>query len=455
MKHSAWLCLAFSSVLLGALANAATRPQYGGTLRLAMRSAPTSLDPADLAQGSSFSTSSVSGLMFDTLVTLNRSGRAEARLAVSWQASPGMQRWQLRLRHGVRFHDGTALTPEIAAGSLRTANPAWNVSFDAESITIELAASDPELLSELALPRNAIEKKNPGSAAIGTGPFHVVDWQPGNKLTLGAEENCWRGRPFLDGIEIEMGRSYRDQLTEFELGKAEWIEVAPEQLHRVASEGRHVESSLPVELLAILFSQDASSADKSLRQALAFSIERGSIHSVLLQGAGQATAGILPSWMSGYGFVFPTDADLPRARQFRAQLQSALTWTVSYDANDPLDRLLVERIALNARDAGLSLQPSTSTNANLRLMHTPLSSLDPWVALADLDATNGLPASKARGGSVEDLYAEESADMAALRLIPLFHLPASYGIAPAVRDWTLHADGTWNMADAWLGSGKP
>ena len=54
---------------------------------------------------------------------------------------------------------------------------------------------------------------------------------------------------------------------------------------------------------------------KSLRQALALSVERGSIRSVLLQGAGQPTASVLPNWMSGYGFVFPIDTDLPRARQ--------------------------------------------------------------------------------------------------------------------------------------------
>ena len=31
------------------------------------------------------------------------------------------------------------------------------------------------------------------------------------------------------------------------------------------------------------------------------------MHNVLLQGAGQPTASLLPTWMSGYGFVFSTE----------------------------------------------------------------------------------------------------------------------------------------------------
>ena len=41
---------------------------------------------------------------------------------------------------------------------------------------------------ELALARNAIVKRNAEGKLSGTGPFHIVDWQPGRKLTLAAEE---------------------------------------------------------------------------------------------------------------------------------------------------------------------------------------------------------------------------------------------------------------------------
>ena len=463
MRLFDWRSLVVSSVMVGALAaNAETRPQYGGVLHVAMRAAPTSLDPADTTQPESFARRSLTLVMFDTLVTIDEN-RVQPALATSWQTlqgnQQGNQHWQFRIRGGVKFHDGTALSAETVAASLRAANPSWNVSADADSVVIERDRPDPELLAELALPRNAIVKRNPDSTPSGTGPFHIVDWQPGKKLALAAEENCWRGRPYLDAIEIELGKSYRDQMTALELGRADLVEVAPEQTRRVSLEGHRLASSDSIELLALLFARDAASADeKLLRQALALSVERGSIRSVLLQGAGQAAASILPNWMSGYGFVFPTDPDLPRARNARAQVHAIPVWTVGYDGADPVARLLAERIALNARDAGLSLQPTASASADLRLVRIPLASPDPWIALANAAAVAGIPAGVPAGkdsGSVEDLYAAESAMLATQRIIPLFHLPVSYAASATLKDWALRADGSWTLADAWLGSGKP
>lgn len=457
MRHIGWHWLAVSSVVAATLAgHAELRPQYGGTLHVSIRAAPMSLDPADGSQPDSFAQRSLTMLIFDTLVTADETGRVQASLAMSWQVTQNNRRWQFHLRNGVKFHDGSPLTAEAAAASLRSANPSWNVSADGDSVVIDETIADPDLPAELALPRNAIEKKSVDNKPGGTGPFHILDWQPGKELTLGADENNWRGRPFLDGIEIEMGKSSRDQLIELELGKADLVEVAAEQSHKVAAGGHPLTSSAPIELLALVFPRDVASADdKLLREALALSVERGSIRSVLLQGVGQPAASILPNWMSGYGFVFPTDADLTRAGQAREQVHTIPKWTLGYDAGDSLARLLAERIALNGRDAGLSLQPTTSTTADVRLLRIPLSSTDPWIALENVAAFTGMPALKNTGRSVEDLYAAEQAELGTQRVIPLFHLPVSYAATPALKNWALRSDGSWSVADAWLGSGRP
>ncbi len=463
MRRFDWRLFVLSSLMIGALAaSAETRPQYGGALHVAMRAAPVSLDPAELDAASSdradnqldtFARRSLTTLMFDTLITSDDAGRIQPALATSWQTSPGGQRWQFRIRSGVKFHDGSALRPDVAAASLRAANPSWNVTVDGDSVVIESASSD--LLVELTLLRNAIAKPTSGVTPSGTGPFHVTEWQPGKTLTLAAEENCWRGRPFLDSIEIEMGKSFRDQMTSLELGKADLVEVAPEQAHRVSQEGRHLATSSPIELLALLFTRGAASADeKLLLNALALSIERGSIRSVLLQGAGQPSASILPSWMSGYGFVFPTDADLSRARHTREGIRAVPTWTLGFDAGDSIARLLAERIALNAKDAGLSLQPTSAAAADVRLVRIPLESSDPWVALANVSQLTGTPVTR-ESGSIEDLYASERALLATQRIIPLFHLPVAYAATSTLNSWTLRADGSWSLADAWLGNSKP
>jgi peptide/nickel transport system substrate-binding protein len=461
MRLFDWRWLAVSSALAAGLATvmpaaaAETRPQYGGTLHVTMLEAPASLDPADNTQPDSFARRSLTLLMFETLVTMDSNGRPHAGLATSWQGLSGGQRWRFRLRHGVKFHDGTALTAENASSSLRAANPTWNVYADADSVVIELGSADPTLLAELAQPRNAIAKRNSDNKPAGTGPFHIVDWQPGKKLVLAAEEGHWNGRPFLDSIEIEMGKSYRDQMMELQLGKADLVEVAPEQAHRFSLEGDRLASSAPLELLALSFSREvASPEDKLLREALALSLDRGSVRSVLFQGAGQPTGAILPNWMSGYGFVFPADADLPRARQTREQVHTIPRWIIGYDSGDPVGRLLAERIALNGKDAGLWLQAASGTTADLQLVRIPLPA-DPWIALADVSTRVGLPTAKNKAGSVEDLYAAEQAALDTMCIIPLFHLPASYAAAATLKSWTLRPDGSWNLADAWLGSGKP
>jgi peptide/nickel transport system substrate-binding protein len=464
MKRFAWRWLVISSLVAGAVigtaaARAESRPQYGGTLRIAMHAAPASLDPADSTQADSFARRNLTLLIFETLITADAGGRSHPGLAVSWQASsgpaPGRQRWQFQLRRKVKLHDGTALTAELVAASLHVANPNWKVTSEAGSVIIELEAADPELPAELALPRNAIVKREPGGKLLGTGPFHISEWQPGKKLVLVAEEGYWKGRAYLDAIEIELGRSFHDQLIALELGRTDLIEVAAEQSHRVAMEGRPVSASEPVELIALLFARDAqTSAEKSLRDALALSVDRGSIRSVLLQGAGQPAGSILPDWMTGYGFVFPADADLVRARHEREEAKVAPTWTVGYDPGDSISHLLTERIALNARDAGLTLQPTTAATADLRVTRIPLIASDPWIALREVSAAAGLARPTVDGGSVEELYAGEQALLATERLIPLFHLPAAYATSASLRDWTPGVDGSWDLSNVWLVPGN-
>jgi peptide/nickel transport system substrate-binding protein len=452
MKRFAWQWVAASSLLLMVLsAHAETRPQYGGTLHVSVREAPLSLDPADPAQPDSFARRNLTSLIFETLIVTDGSGHFRPGLATWWQqeAVGRDQRWQFRLRKNVTFHDGTPLNPAIAAASLRIANPSWKVISDPDSLTIEFDAPPYPLMEELALPRNRIVKKSADGKLIGTGPFHITEWQPGKKLVLGAEENYWAGRPFLDAVEIEFGKNFREQLTSLELGKTDLIQISAEQSHRISTASQQVWSSQPVELVALVFARDAQSPEeKSLREALAFSIGRASIGSVILQGSGQPAASILPNWMSGYGFAFSTEPDLVRARRLREEVRSAPQWTIGYDAADSVAGLLAERIALNARDVGLQLQPAKSANSDLRIVRMPLPS-DPVAALNMAAGFAGLPSPQIAGDSAEDFYSAERALLATQKLIPLFHLPVVYAASPSLKDWSPRPDGTWDLPDAW------
>ncbi|MGA2417074.1 MAG: ABC transporter substrate-binding protein [Candidatus Sulfotelmatobacter sp.] len=455
MKRFGWAWFAASSMLLRSLmgpAAAETRPQYGGTLRIAMLESPGSLDPSDATQPDSLARRNLLGLIFETLVTVDERGRVQPALAVDWQAASGKQRWQFRLRRGVKFHDGSGLTAEIAASALRTANPSWKVFAEGESVIVEMDRADADFPAELALPHNSMVKRMGNGKLSGTGPFHIEDWQAGKKLTLGAEENQWRGRAFVDRIEVEMGRNFHDQLVELDLGRADLIEVPPETGPRVATEGRRVSASQPMELVALVFSGEAQSAEeKLLRRALAHSVERASMRGAVLQGAGQAAASILPNWISGFGFAFAGAANLELARREREQVRSAPNLTVGYDANDSLARVLAERVALNARDAGISLQTTTAAKSDLRLARIALPSADPWVALRGVAEALGVALPRTSGTSVEELYAAERGLLAGQRVIPLFHLPAEWAASNALQDWSPAADGGWRLEDVWLG----
>jgi peptide/nickel transport system substrate-binding protein len=458
MKRFFSLLLVVSSLLPAPAMVAATRPRYGGTLQVAMRANPTSIDPIDSSQTDWLARANLTRLLFDSLVSLDDRGTVQPALATSWHADPGNQRWQFTLRSSVTFSDESPVTAEVVAGSLRASNPQWKIFPANEAVIVECDSPDPNLAAELALPRNSIVKRQ-GSQMSGTGPFVVSDWDRGKKLIVAARNDYWNGRPFVDSIEIELGQSLREQAISLDLRRAHIIEAAPVG-HPTSTENYRVGISAPVELMALVFNADRPSPEDSrLREVLTLSIDRNALNNVVLQGGGESSSALLPNWMTGYGFIFPTDLDLARARQEFAEARPKKPWTLSYDAVDPMARVVAERIVLNARDAGLLLQLTTST-ADLRLVRAPIVSLDPHVAIMCLAEMLRLPQPKFASDSVDDLYATESSLLQSRQIIPLLHLRTAYEARPVVHDWAQTHDGGWRLQDVWLGpeqtgTGKP
>lgn len=453
MKRIFFLLLAASSLLGCGLANAEVRPRYGGTLHVATAGALTSLDPADNSLNDP-AAENILPLVFDALVWLDAQGGPKPALAKSWESSSSYQRWQFQLRPGVTFSDGTPLSSETVAASLRKANPDWKISAAGEQIVIESAAADPLMLAELALPRNRIVKRD-GGKIFGTGPFVGSQWDAGKKLIVMARDDYWAGRPFLDSIEIAMGKNPRDQMMAFDMGQEQLVEIAPEQARRAATETRQIGRSNPNQLLALVFAKaPLSDQESKLRQALSLSIDRNLINSVVLQGAGEPTGALLPNWMTGYAFAFSAAQDLSRAQQLRGEVQQAPVWTLGFDANDAAMRVIAERIALNARDAGLRLQLGDAGTADLRLLRIPLASRDACEALYQLTQPLGLPAPTFAGDSDDELYAAERNLLQSGRVVPLLHLRVAYAASANVRGWRSDEDGSWGLAGGWL-AGKP
>ena len=183
-----------------------------------------------------------------------------------------------------------------------------------------------------------------------------------------------------------MGKSSRDQMIALDLNQADVVEIPADQARRATAEGRHI-ANAGVDLLALVFSRDARSADESkLRDALAMGIDRSAINNGLLQAQGEPAGTLLPNWMTGYAFLFPAGLNLAGARRMRAETLAVSSWSLGYDSADPLSRIIAERIALNAHDAGLTLQLANSAPPDLRLQRLPLDSLEPHVAITRLAA---------------------------------------------------------------------
>jgi len=439
-------------------ASAATRPHYGGTLRVMLQSAPDALDlPANATPADYWDAARTLSLIGDTLVKLDAQARPQPALAVAWQSDPSARHWQFTLRRGVKFHDGSAASPAAIAQILGAIHSSWNVRAAVDSVSIESETPMPALLAELALPRNLLLKRNTNHLPIGTGPFLIAEWQPGKRLRLAANEDSWAGRPFVDAVEIEFGKSLRDQAIALELDKTDVIEAAPQAASGSQRHSTSSSLSLPVELLALVFSANSKAQDPRLREALALAIDRKPIQSVLLKGAGEPAASILPNWMTGYSAVFSAQANPQRARTLLAgSRQPALN--LSYEPRDPQSQLIAERIALNAREVGITVQVSLSGAEDIRLVRVALPSPDPATSLGEAARQLGLPQPAlpaTPGNSLDDLYQAERGLLAGYAVIPLFQLPLASAVSARVRDWEPGRPGDWNqsglsLADVWL-----
>jgi hypothetical protein len=311
------------------------------------------------------------------------------------------------------------------------------------------------------------DHRNPdGSFAgvAGSGAFRIAEWEPGKRVALAASETYRGGRAFVDSIEIQMGRPARDRLLDLEAGNTDFAQIPAEQARSASEHGVRVSASDPDELVAVVFVAGHPIAeDAHAREALARSIDRAAIVNFILQKEGQLAGGLLPQWSSGTAFLFSTAPDSAAAKQLWSQIVGSPAIVLGYDSGDSLEQSVAERIAVNAREAGISIAAesvtnpgSTSPNCDARLMRVRMPSPHPREALVNLVAMLGptaaldvapLPA----GVSSDQVLARERAIVSSYRVVPLVWLPQVYGLSARVRDWNAPAPGeSWPFADVWL-----
>jgi peptide/nickel transport system substrate-binding protein len=459
MKRIFLLLAAVSTAVAGF---AATRPHYGGSLRIEVRGTLSSFETSETANASrQILRDLILGTVCDRLTKLNASGELQPSLALSWRSDADGRSWYFVLRPNILLQNGNALSPQVTAAAISGANPGWQVRLVGSELLIRSDTASPNLPYELAETQNSVCIAGDSGRWIGSGPYEISNFQEGQRIELTAFDDAWEGRPFIDRVAIEMGKSFADQLADFQLGKADVIEADPAQ----PSSGGSAKTSIsePVELFALIFTPNHPfSADASLRESIARAIDRNSIYSVLLRRQGDPESALLPEWISGYAHLLDAPQDLPGARQLRSQVTMLAPLSLAYDRGDDLGRLIAERIALNARESGLTVQPRPETpafrgfNADLQLIRLRIESPNPSPALSAIgDVLDVATLQRSRSArTLQEIHSIESEALKNYNVIPIVHEPEAFVHAVAVHDWTMTPWGEINLGNIWMEASK-
>jgi peptide/nickel transport system substrate-binding protein len=202
-----------ASLLAIAIAGTAL-PASAQALRMALSSAPTSIDPHFHANGTNIG---MTGQVFEGLTWKDENMRPHPALAESWTADGNV--WTFKLREGVTFHDGSPFTADdvvftferiptvVDSPSPFTARLAEVESFRAiDDLTLEIVtvAPSPNLPINLAdvqiISREVGEGKVTqdyitGGAMVGTGPYKFVRANIGEIYEFARNENYWGDTP--------------------------------------------------------------------------------------------------------------------------------------------------------------------------------------------------------------------------------------------------------------------
>jgi peptide/nickel transport system substrate-binding protein len=193
--------------------------QPGDAITLGMRGEPRSLDPAFAYD---FVANPVVCQISEGLLRLDAFGRLQPLLAKSWTVSNDRLTYVYQLREGVRFHgdeDATLTAADVVASLERVRDPALGspLRWMVEPIASVAATGDLEVTVRLSAPWSLFQYV-PATAAghvlpaaflagdpelinrapIGTGPFQLAEWAPGQHVRLTRHEDYWMpDRPHL------------------------------------------------------------------------------------------------------------------------------------------------------------------------------------------------------------------------------------------------------------------
>ncbi|WJS05469.1 ABC transporter substrate-binding protein [Roseibium aggregatum] len=284
-----------------------------------------------------------------------------------WEPKPGLaESWQriddttleLKLRKGVKFHDGSEMTSrdfvfsygpvhmsaEDSPGYALTRPYLGTVSsveaVDEYTVQIKTKAPDPLLEQRLAgwssqiVSQAAFEKAGSWEAwalaPVGTGPYKVAEYVAGDHLTLEAHDDYWGGKPPFASLRFQIVPETAARIAGLVAGDFDIItEVEPDQFATIeAAEGVSVIGDAVANHRVInLGTNSGWLADAKVRQALSLAIDRQLIADTIFAGKIPVPNGF--QW-EAYGDLY--EADYPGA-EFDPEKAKALLKEAGYDGS--------------------------------------------------------------------------------------------------------------------------
>ncbi|MBN9676149.1 ABC transporter substrate-binding protein [Salipiger bermudensis] len=304
---------------LGLPATAQTPP---GVLIVGQIAEPKALDPAAVTAVNDFR---ILMNVYDGLVRY-KSGTLEVEpaLATAWEISEDGTEYTFTLREGVTFHDGSPFNAEAVVFNfermLNEDHPYHDTgpfplafffssvsSVEAvDDLTVKFTLSEPyaPFLSNLAYPTGlivspaAVEQHGAdfGRNPSGTGAFTFAEWRSNEAVVVEANPDYWDGAPELQAVVFRPITDANTRTAEMLAGGIDMmVEVPPVALSQFQDDAFQVfEQAGPHVWFLILNAKEGPFADKRVRQAANYAINKEALVNDVLEGTAEVAAGPTP-----------------------------------------------------------------------------------------------------------------------------------------------------------------
>jgi peptide/nickel transport system substrate-binding protein len=355
---------ALAGLLLAAVAAPAGAAE---PLRVVLGAEPTSMDPSIDTLKSSLV---IANTMLETLAMNTPDQTFVPWLAESWE-SVGPTRWRLKLKRGVKFHNGEPFDAEAVIYSVKVfretkglARGWFGFLAGAERVddhTVDLVTTSPTAIvpSSLAFlyalpPKHHAQVGSEGFARkpVGTGPWRFVSWTPGVQFKVEPFAGYWGKKPAVGEIHFRWAPEGSSRVALLETGEVHLAQNIPPVLaERVERSGAaRIESVKSIRKVFIQLNiYEGPTADVRVRRALNHAVDVESIIRTLFRGRAYGRdKGIILEGFEGYQGAtlqpFKHDPDLAKRLLAEAGHPNGFSTTLWH----PVGRYMLDKEASQA-----------------------------------------------------------------------------------------------------------